>query len=168
LTGRYAIRLGIGWPIGDRKQQWDLQDDEVTIPEVLAHRPEKVATFAVGKWHLDGPTPERADGARRQGFGSFAGLESNLDEGESYTSYAMFENGVARHGTKYLTIQQVDDTLKAISAAREPWFGYLASPSRRRTGPGTRRPKSWRSRPTTAKRRATARSWSRWTRRSDA
>jgi arylsulfatase B len=135
LTGRLGRRNGLGVII-PWNGTWELPLDEVTIPELLDRSGTDWATAAIGKWHLSGP--RTANGYRHanlQGFDHVAGSINNLyfddeisdEKGDTnYFSWEKNVDGLVTPVTQYATAATTDDALTWVTAAREPWFLYVA------------------------------------------
>lgn len=127
LTGRYSFRTGLGEPIQHWQSVPALEFSEVTLPEVFdSAAPNRIATSAVGKWHLGSLSTGDVDSPTLQGFDWFAGTLGNLFFNESYDDYVKVTNGVSQNSTTYATSEQVDDALARIAAMPQPWFLSLA------------------------------------------
>ena len=118
LTGRYAVRTGIGSVVG----RTGLNADEYTLPQALAERGYRSAL--VGKWHLGGELSAPND----FGFAYFSGLfQGALPD---YRAWTKVEDGVEVAEDRYATTAQVDDALGwlAAHAAQHdgPWFLQMA------------------------------------------
>ena len=74
LTGRYAVRSGLGHRVIEAEARHGLPPEEVTIAEILHAR--GYATGIIGKWHL-GHTPEHWP--TQQGFDYYFGLPYSND-----------------------------------------------------------------------------------------
>jgi len=126
LTGRYALRTGIGYLV---QTTAELGLDEVTLPELLdAGTDGAYAHAAIGKWHLgESVAAGGALAPNLAGFDHFAGVLANLKPPlTDYFTWEQVEDGVTTTATGYATTRQVDDALAWIDAAPEPWFCYLA------------------------------------------
>jgi len=86
LTGRYPQRNGVPFAVGDVYSDLGLQDDEITIAEILKGK--DYATAAFGKWHLgvplgfnrtthEGFSKQSQFHPNRQGFDLFYGAAFN-------------------------------------------------------------------------------------------
>ncbi|MDA2928596.1 sulfatase [Acidobacteria bacterium AH-259-O06] len=73
LTGRYPSRCGIPFAVGGVYSDLGLQDDEITIAELLKER--GYATACIGKWHLG--VPEGFDYQTHEGFSSGSEFHPN-------------------------------------------------------------------------------------------
>ncbi|MBK9384646.1 MAG: sulfatase-like hydrolase/transferase [Planctomycetes bacterium] len=125
LTGRYAIRHGIGWLVDGNAP---LPLSEFTIPEMLDTAPavRRYAHASIGKWHLGHDA--QAGGAlapNLAGFSHFAGTLRNVLAPETYYSYTRVVNGVAAPSTNYMTSEEVDDALAWIQQQTGAWFCAL-------------------------------------------
>ncbi len=74
LTGRLAARTGLVGGVLFPDSPGGLQQEEVTIPEVL--KPRGYATIAIGKWHLGRPAKYLPT---NQGFDSYFGVPYSND-----------------------------------------------------------------------------------------
>lgn len=127
LTGRYGFRVGLGEPVQNWQSVPALEFAEVTLPEVFDNAaPARIATSAVGKWHLGSLSTGDADSPTLQGFDWFAGTLGNLFFNERFDNYSKVTNGVAQQSTTYATTEQVDDALARMAVMPQPWFLYLA------------------------------------------
>jgi len=133
LTGRYGERTGVGavltWGLND----WELQDREIVIPEMLTESPFHWDNAAIGKWHLlVESTEDKAQRPNRQGFDWFAGNLVNIGveilgdpQDNDFFHWERTVNGVTEHSDTYNTTVVVDDALGRIAQMQEPWFLYL-------------------------------------------
>lgn len=127
-TGRQADRTGMGRNV----DRWiELPEDEETIGEVMGAA--GYHTAWVGKWHLDGwMTDHGIRGPQLQGFDVFDGTIANLDldRGEGrvgdYRGYWRVSDGRERWTRGYATTVTVDDALRFLDDAPEPWLLVLA------------------------------------------
>ncbi|MCB9898763.1 MAG: sulfatase-like hydrolase/transferase [Planctomycetes bacterium] len=124
LSGRYALRTGVGGgPPTYLDPPW-LKNEEVTIAEAL---PPTYAKWALGKWHLDNDV-EPFLNPLDQGFdlhwGSTGSLQQTL--GETYFDWIKSVDGTFHETTKYATTDTIDDALTLIGGDSGPWFLYLA------------------------------------------
>lgn len=116
LTGRYALRTGIG-----AVQGANLPLSETLLPEILAGTH---VNAAVGKWHI-GPGGD-VDHPTDSGFDRFAGsLGGGLP---SYTNWNKVTDGVLQSGvTTYATTDAADEAAARIQEfGASPWFIWLA------------------------------------------
>ncbi len=132
LTGRYPRRHGIG-SVLSVIGTWGLQDQEVTVAELL--REGGYATAAAGKWHLGVPLASSPEQPLEQGFDHHAGSLDNLEV--SYLApgqglplgYWLWEktvDGQIAFSTTYATLDTTDEAIAAATALPEPWFLYVA------------------------------------------
>ena len=132
LTGRHGYRTGLGRVLTAPVDGHWLLEDEVTLPEVLAGA--GYTSAAVGKWHLVAwAAEEPEEHPRRQGFGTFRGLLSNVhqplydsQEPLTYWHWEKVVDGEAAFESTYLTTDQADDVLALTGELPEPWFLYAA------------------------------------------
>jgi arylsulfatase A-like enzyme len=134
LTGRHASRTGVGrfgdsWLI-----DFDLQREELTIPEMLRHSPYDYSSAALGKWHL--VMYDREDPGLHpleQGFDYHAGSLGNT--GHSWTpttaelGYSFWEksvNGALSWSTVYATTDTTDEAIARLRETPAPWFLWIA------------------------------------------
>lgn len=123
LTGRYAFRTQIGFPINPGFDSVVLADEEITLPELLARaRPGAFDSSAIGKWHLS--KIDDLDAPRRHGFGWYEGWAPNFEKNESYVAPHEVRNGELVALGRYATTEEIDDTLARSRAMREPWLLY--------------------------------------------
>jgi len=73
LTGRYPQRCGVPFALGGVYSDLGLQDDEITIAEVLKNK--GYATAAIGKWHLG--VPQGFNYSTHEGFTSSSEFHPN-------------------------------------------------------------------------------------------
>ena len=123
LTGRYGFRTGIGFVISDGG--YDLQFDELLLPEVFASTPHSTAVF--GKWHLS----NSVDGDRHihpnlSGFEQWMGYYHNFRKPLTYDWWIHTTNGLLNYTGDYATTREVDDFLGWQAVQSGPWFAYLA------------------------------------------
>ncbi len=133
LTGRYPERTGVGAVLTYARNDWELQPEEVTIPEMLWSSPFSWSDAAIGKWHLiTQPTPDKETHPNTSGFDWFQGTLVNIDTEiqndptpNDFYHWEKVENGVSGHSDVYNTTDIVDDALERIPQLEEPWFLYL-------------------------------------------
>ncbi len=120
LTGLYSYLNGMGRAvINFGTPSPDFQHTEfTTIGDFLSAI--RYETHAVGKWHLES-TDTLAP--LQSGFDTHQGPMAVI---EDYFAYTKTVNGVSAQSTLYVTTEQIDDVLTAISAAQGPFFIYLA------------------------------------------
>jgi len=134
LTGRHASRHGVGRWLDPPNDEYDLQESELTLPEMIAYSPLGYATTAVGKWHLvNWATPDPAAHPLRHGFEHHAGSLANpgnaLQENEESLGYYNWEKSIDAEvgwSDEYMTVDNTDEALDCISKTPEPWLLYLA------------------------------------------
>ncbi|MEQ1565981.1 MAG: sulfatase-like hydrolase/transferase [Myxococcota bacterium] len=135
LTGRYPHHTGIGRIVDSWKDEPELAEAEITLPEMLGRSRWTWDSSMVGKWHLgsrrSGP-PETHPG--RQGFRWWAGTLGNLrdsyGDGKSaewgYFRWMKNTNGQVAEASGYVTTDTADDAIDRIGAMTEPWLLYVA------------------------------------------
>ncbi len=133
LTGRRAVRTGVGANVHPGGRTPGLPSDEVTLPEALREAPGgPYATAAIGKWHLSPFGRGFFEDPREHGFDRFDGLIANagnvsmIEHPVDYFRWESIVDGVARERTGYLTTDQADAAIAAMTHAPSPWFVYLA------------------------------------------
>lgn len=114
LTGRYAVRTGIGSVVGRN----GLNAAEFTLPQALAEQGYRSAL--IGKWHLGG----EPDAPNTFGFDYFSGLF--LGALPDYRAWTKVEDGVEVDEQRYATTAQVDDALAWLATQDGPWFLQMA------------------------------------------
>ena len=124
LTGRYALRHGVGRNVGNLPGQPTLSLAETTLPRLLDMKGSGYAHAAIGKWHLTNTATGGPQGPNLVGFAHFAGISES--GGGNYFSWPRTVNGTTSTSTNYATTQFVDDTLAWIQTTSEPWVCYLA------------------------------------------
>ncbi|MDA1266484.1 MAG: sulfatase-like hydrolase/transferase [Planctomycetota bacterium] len=124
LTGRYGFRTGIGMVVS--KNGWDLQEDEVTLPEVMTSA--GVAQAGFGKWHLSNSLSHTMHSHPNTvgGFEHWVGHYHNLNQPQSYTNWVKATNGVLMMEDEYATTETVDAFLDWHGQQAGPWFAYVA------------------------------------------
>ena len=133
LTGRYAYRYGIGSAIAP-KPGWDLPTTERTLARMLKEDTGgKYVTYAIGKWHLASPDRGGWDHPRKMGFDHHLGTMGNLlgympgdAMPQTYFHWQHVEDGKPTPADGYITSATVDDAVKVIHDATQPWFVYVA------------------------------------------
>lgn len=121
LTGRHALRTGIGVP---GAAVLDLA--ETTIAELVSATH---ATAAIGKWHV-GPNDD-ADHPIEQGFDYFSGaLNGNIDDYDAWTKTTNEAGGSPTITASHSVYATDDNSAEAIAKIAEfgedPWLVYLA------------------------------------------
>jgi arylsulfatase A len=76
LTGRYAVRTGLGWQVIMQGDKRALPLSEVTIPQAL--KPAGYASALIGKWHLGHVAPSWPP--TQHGFDLFFGIPYSHDQ----------------------------------------------------------------------------------------
>ncbi|MDG2305909.1 MAG: sulfatase-like hydrolase/transferase [Candidatus Binatia bacterium] len=121
LTGRHAMRTGVGTPGG---AVLDLA--ETTLPEILAGTH---SSAAIGKWHV-GPGGD-VDHPIDSGFDYFAGaLNGNISDYEDWQKTINSAGGSDTVIPNHLVYATDDNSAEAIAKIAEfgeaPWIVYLA------------------------------------------
>lgn len=134
LTGRLATQTGVGRWIFPNTEAWDMQLDELTIPEMLQSADAEYTSAAVGKWHT--VTFTREDAPRHplnQGFAHHRGALANpldaVQQGNTPRSYVNWEknvDGEVEWTETYMTTDTVDEAIGMIDDLPEPWFLWVA------------------------------------------
>lgn len=135
MTGRYATRHGVGRWIFPRTEEYDLNLDELTIPEMLdQHAEGSYTSAAVGKWHMvrfSRANPQRHP--LQQGFAHHRGglanpLDATNDENRprSYTNWQKNVDGNLSWSETYMTTDTTNEALTMIEELPEPWFLWVA------------------------------------------
>ena len=126
MTGRHSFRTGVGFIVQPQTQALD--PAEWTLPEVLGvGRGAAYVSGAFGKWHLGNATVGGFDAPNVAGFDHFAGsLKSLIDDNEKYSLYLKTVNGKQKISMSYNSTEIVDDAIRWLSTAPEPWFCYVA------------------------------------------
>ncbi|MFL5581299.1 MAG: sulfatase [Gemmatimonadaceae bacterium] len=126
ITGRYQQRLGLEYPLGMQRGDWDrgLPANGRSLPQLLKNG--GYATALVGKWHL-GWKPEYAPG--RHGFDYFFGFKSGFIDFYQHTTpdipggRDLFENETAVEVPGYMTDLVTERSIRFIErSARGPFF----------------------------------------------
>jgi arylsulfatase A-like enzyme len=126
ITGRYQQRLGLEYPLGMQRGDWDrgLPATGRSLPQLLKNG--GYATALVGKWHL-GWKPEYAPG--RHGFDYFFGFKSGFIDFYEHTTpdipggRDLFENESPVQVTGYMTDLVTERSIRFIErSARGPFF----------------------------------------------
>lgn len=116
-TGRQPRQTGIGFVLPDNAE--GLDDDELTLPELLKLHPQyQFETALFGKWHLGGDQT----GPIEQGYDVYKGYPNNLYPPQTYFDFTRYDNGVPVQTTTYATTDTVDQALAWIATAPEPWL----------------------------------------------
>lgn len=121
LTGRFAIRSGLGWDVVGADSSHGLPESEITIAELLADA--GYATGMVGKWHLGNRPPHWPT---HQGFQTFwgANYSNDMPRFALFDGERQIENPVVQHT---LTERYTQQSLKFIRAnADRPFFLFLS------------------------------------------
>lgn len=136
LTGRYPQRNGVPFAVGDVYSDLGLQDDEITIPEILKGKGYSTAAF--GKWHLglplgfnftthEGFNKESEFHPNNQGFDLFYGAAGNSFPGGRMP---LIENDQVINDSISVAVVTDRYTEKAIEFISEnrknPFFIYFA------------------------------------------
>jgi arylsulfatase B len=121
LTGRHALRTGIGTPGGAI-----LDTAEVTIADLLAGTH---SNAAIGKWHVG--TPDDADHPIDSGFDYFAGsLNGNVSDYEDWVktinSSVASETVIPNHMVYVTDDNSAEAIAKIAEFDEDPWIVYLA------------------------------------------
>lgn len=135
MTGRHGRRTGIGMIVDSWKEEPDLAEAEISIPEVLDRSGKSWSTSFVGKWHLSsklGPGVLKAPA--RQGFDWYRFVPGNLrepfggrdDEKRSYARWLEVDNGETKEQEGYILRHQADDAIARMKEMPEPWFLWTA------------------------------------------
>lgn len=125
LTGRYALRTGIGVNIFENTAALKLS--EVTIPELLDNGNSGFSHSCFGKWHLGNATVGGNLAPNLAGFSHYDGCLLGLlaPPPINYFAWPRDVDGVVSTCTVYATTQVVDSALAWIQQAPEPWFCSL-------------------------------------------
>jgi len=122
LTGRHTRRYGLGSALKWDKYAYELPEEEVLIPEMLA-----AAGFdssVVGKWHLNTDEADNVNShPNRQGFGYFAGVMSNVG---FHRFDKVIQGKSKRVEDVYLTTDTTNDAIARAKAMKGNWFLYVA------------------------------------------
>lgn len=135
LTGREPTRHGIGRWIYADTETWALQDEELTIPELLDRAEVPWSTALLGKWHLVGfrspsPTTHPLDSGFDHHAGSLGNPQEAVQSGNTPRGYENWEkatDGEVAWTTTYMTVDTFDDAVAAIGSLPEPWFLVVAT-----------------------------------------
>lgn len=132
LTGQHAFRHGIGQYIAPLESAGGLDDDLVTISDVLHDAPIPYTTALVGKWHLTGFATEDDPRThpKRLGFDHVRGTLANpLDwygeppmKERSYRFWQDVQDGVDAPREGWLTHDTIDDAVAMVETLPEPWL----------------------------------------------
>jgi len=133
-TGRYASRTGVGAVITPDVDTFQLQDAEVTLPEMLERSAHGYTSALVGKWHLDAWTSgDPRTHPLEQGFHYHRGSLANLDQcyaaGCPATTYDQWEkntDGALGLSTVYATTDAADEAIALMAEMPEPWLLLVA------------------------------------------
>ncbi|MFG0318506.1 MAG: sulfatase-like hydrolase/transferase, partial [Planctomycetota bacterium JB042] len=125
-TGRHAFRTGVGFLVLPNTKALD--PSEWILPELLGQAtPQSYRSGAFGKWHLGNQTVGGFSAPNRAGYDVFAGnMTSLVDNQETYSAWMKVTNGSPKPAQKYNTTDIVDDAIRWLSSAPEPWFCYVA------------------------------------------
>jgi arylsulfatase A-like enzyme len=134
LTGRSALRTGIGSTVRPTNYEFDLPADELTIPEMLQGSPTGPwSSAAVGKWHLSRLDDAGVRGGLDHGFDRFLGMMESPGfalhpdgDGMGYFHWEKSTDGELSIVDEYLVTTQTDDALEMMATLPEPWVIYLA------------------------------------------
>jgi arylsulfatase A-like enzyme len=133
MTGRYPRRTGVGHLVDHYRDEPELDEAEISIPEMLDRSGKDWHSSFVGKWHLNsarGRGVPRAPG--RQGFDWYRFLPGNLREGntngsaKNYERWDEIDNGEPKEMDGYILRHQADDAIARIDEMPEPWFLWTA------------------------------------------
>ena len=122
--------MGMGFTFAGVSEgaRWGITPDEITLPQVLAERPELgYEKAAIGKWHLSDVRNGWQDHPNLVGFDHFSGLVRCCPE--SYFAWVHLENGEFSTRTGYAVTDKVDDAIEWLgdpSVREAPWFLWLA------------------------------------------
>lgn len=134
VTGRVAMRTGIGSTVRPDNDDFDLPKDEITLPEMLRSSPlGPWSSGMVGKWHLSTLDDAGARGPLDHGFDRFLGILENPNHAIrpdglplGYTHWEKSTDGVLSFVDDYLVTTQTDDALALMETLPEPWLLYVA------------------------------------------
>ncbi|MGI9342458.1 MAG: sulfatase family protein, partial [Gammaproteobacteria bacterium] len=121
LTGRYAIRSGLGHNVIEPQDEHGLPADELTVAELLGDAGYRTAL--IGKWHL-GHTPTHWP--TQHGFDEFFGLPYSNDMRPLalYRGTSVIEDSVEQTS---LTARYTQEVLRFIDADGDrPFFVFLS------------------------------------------
>ena len=121
LTGRYAIRSGLGHNVIEPQDEHGMPADELTVAELL--RDAGYRTALIGKWHL-GHTPDHWP--TQHGFDEFYGLPYSNDMRPLalYRGTSVIEETVEQPS---LTERYTKEVLRFIAAENDrPFFVFLS------------------------------------------
>lgn len=126
-TGRYARRTGYGGNHQEEDAPFLFGPGEISLAELVDHAPEAHWTTALmGKWHLNSSTlPEL------EGWDFFSGTLTNLHgptgELASYYRWRKWTaDGRVVTSTTYATTDTVDDSVRFLQQASEPWLLHVS------------------------------------------
>lgn len=130
LTGRLPSRTGVGRWIQPGEQRYDLELDELTLPEMLRRSPSCYSSAWIGKWHVVSFHRELpSQHPLLQGFDRHAGSLANLgnafqDETEplGHFLWEKSRNGQLSWSETYSAIDTTDEALAFVEEAVEPWL----------------------------------------------
>lgn len=133
LTGRHGFRTGIGLAMQPQRDDFALNYDEWTLPELLDTLDVGYSHAALGKWHLGTWTYGGSLNPQGHGFGYHAGSMANFQaihavDGlpQSYYDWEKSVDGVLQRTTVYATTDTTNDTIAQIENLPEPWFLWVA------------------------------------------
>ena len=133
LTGKHAYKTDIGRWIYAPEDDFDLQDFEVTLPELLLESPYDYRSVATGKWHLASFLREQPGlHPLEQGFEHHWGSLSNpleaVQSGNLPRGYFNWEKNIDGEliwTENYLTTDTVNDAIYFTQYLEEPFFLYV-------------------------------------------
>ena len=127
MTGRYGRRTGIGFIINADLSEYSLQDQEITLPEMLDAGTNNAWEHGfLGKWHLSNQATAGDNAPNLAGWGHFAGTPTNLRPPETYYNWRKVTNGASQMVTDYATTTTVDDAISFIGGASGSWLCFVS------------------------------------------